>query len=140
MFVNKCQIPTCFYVRINVDELHESFKACDAALETFQDNFEYDHHYFPTSSTTLFLQSHCVTPFLSVLPYSRLNLVFLDDMLDVHEDNSDQLDEGDDEGAKGRSSEMITQQPPACSNHGVQTNTALVSAGWDILLEWTTML
>ena len=38
---------------------------------------------------------------------ARLYLVFLDDVLDVHEDEPDQLDEGDDEGAEGRSAEVI---------------------------------
>ena len=44
MIVNKLKVSTCFYVRINVDELHESLKTGDAALQTFQDDFEDDHH------------------------------------------------------------------------------------------------
>ena len=36
---HKLKVSTCFYVRIDVDELHESLKAGDAALETFQDDF-----------------------------------------------------------------------------------------------------
>ena len=132
MIVDKLKVSTCFYVRINVDELHESFKASDATLQTFQDNFEDEHHYFPTSSTTLFLQINWFTPSLSVLSNSRLNLVFLDDMLDVHEDNSDQLDEGDDEGSEGRSPEVITQQSPAGSHDCVEANTAFISKGKEI--------
>ena len=44
MLAHKLKVSTCFYVRINVDELHEFLKAGDAALQTFQDDFEDDHH------------------------------------------------------------------------------------------------
>ena len=64
MFVNKLKVSTCFYVRINVDELHEFLKAGDAALQTFQDDFEDDHHYFPSGSATFFLN---ITRFTSSL-------------------------------------------------------------------------
>ena len=50
-------------------------------------------------------------------------------MLDVHKDKSDQLDEGDDEGAEGRSAEVITQETPAGSQDCVEANTAFISAG-----------
>ena len=67
-----------------------------------------------------------------------LNLVFLDDVLHVHEDDPDQLDEGDDEGAKGRGPEVVTQQSPAGSQDGVETNTALVSTGGERLSRYHT--
>ena len=65
MIVNKLKVSTCFYVRINVDELHELLKAGDAALETFQDDFEDDHNYFPSSSATFFLKIIFLTPSLA---------------------------------------------------------------------------
>ena len=55
---HKLKVSTCFYVRINVEELHESLEAGDATLETFQDDFEDDHHYFPPSSATFFLKNY----------------------------------------------------------------------------------
>ena len=63
---HKLKVSTCFYVRINVDELHESLKAGDATLETFQDDFEDDHHYFTASATTFFLKIICLTSSLAI--------------------------------------------------------------------------
>ena len=61
MIVNKLKVSTCFYVRINVDELHESLKAGNAALQTFQDDFEDDHHDLPACSAAFFLKIICLT-------------------------------------------------------------------------------
>ena len=66
MLAHKLKVSTCFYVRINVDELHESLKAGDATLETFQDDFEDDHHYFPPGSATFFLKVICLTSSLAI--------------------------------------------------------------------------
>ena len=63
---HKLKFSTCFNVRINVNELHESLKAGDATLETFQDNFEDDHDYFPPGSATFFLKIICLTSSLAL--------------------------------------------------------------------------
>ena len=58
---------------------------------------------------------------------SRSYLILLDDVLDVGEDKSDELNESDDERPECSSSEMIPEESPEGREDSVDTDTSLVS-------------